>query len=303
MDTSNGNQPTGDQTSANQPTKEGGVAPERPKVFNPISTTVDEFANPANRELQEDIYAKAKNLRDRQYVLGEKIMTDNKITDGTMETEVKRNTLEEFVAAVVAKCRKYDWTHISSMDDMVRGRFDLATPEDVKTVQEALEQQQEFGIKDVKEPRREVKVDGKAVGFGYPRTHIILADYETGLTFEWQIGTQLTTQLFEKPGIDLHGLELKPGMESNMHDIEYIIFKGVYDLWVAGNQEMKELAERIGIVDFRKRFDIFAAESGSMGNKLPNWQERLKAMQAETSEILGKLIDEKGYDFIKGFFH
>jgi hypothetical protein len=40
-----------------------------------------------------------------------------------------------------------------------------------------------------------------------------------------------------------------------------------------------------------------------MGNRLPNWQEHLKEMQAETSEILKKLIDAKGYDFIKSFFH
>jgi hypothetical protein len=40
-----------------------------------------------------------------------------------------------------------------------------------------------------------------------------------------------------------------------------------------------------------------------MGNKLPNWQERLKEMHAEAFEVLKRLIDEKGYDFIKGFYH
>jgi hypothetical protein len=304
MDTSNGNQPTGDQTSANQPTKEGGVAPEKPKVFNPISTTVDEFENPANRELQEDIFAKAISLRDRQQALGDKILADAKITDGKVKAVLKRNTVEEFVSAVVTKCLKYEWTSISQMDDMVRGRFDLASWEDVEAVKDALKTQTEFPLhKPVTDPRRRVTVDGKDIGFGYPRYHIILEDPATGLTYEWQVGTEVTTKIFENTGIELHGLELKPGMKANIHDIEYVIFKGIYDLGEKGNQEMKELAERTGVKAFRDKFDIFAAESGSMGNKLPNWQERLKEMHAEASEVLKKLINEKGYDFIKSFYH
>lgn len=67
-----------------------------------------------------------------------------------------------------------------------------------------------------------------AIMIGQPRWHINMADPQTGLHFEWQMGTEMTSKLYETPGIALHkGVELGPGMHTDLHDIEYDILRGI----------------------------------------------------------------------------
>lgn len=131
---------------------------------------------------------------------------------------------------------------------------------------------------------------------GYPRFHVIMKDPHTGRTFEWQVGTRVTTTLFEQPGIDIGTSTLKKGMKPNIHDIEYDIFKAVQDT----NQA---LATNLGIPVFRRDVAKAAARTGREQLTDSELQHLLSDFHKRASKILHSLIEEKGTDYVEEFFH
>jgi hypothetical protein len=134
-----------------------------------------------------------------------------------------------------------------------------------------------------------------------------MKDPETGMTHEWQVGTKATTRAFEGgdgiPKIKLpDGLELKPGMKPNIHDIEYDIFKAMED---SKYVQDRDLAKELGIPEFRKKVAELAAETGRKGDLIPATEldARITVLHDEAGGILKKIVDRKGAGYVQHFFH
>jgi hypothetical protein len=193
----------------------------------------------------------------------------------------------------VAKCRRNGYTRIGQMDDIVRGRFDLRSNEDVNTVAAALKGQKKYPVAFAVAPQR----PQPGGGFGYPRWHIIISDPESGLTHEWQIGTKAVTEVFEKGNIRLPaGVELGPGMKPNLHDIEYDIFKGI-------EKKYPDVHKRHNLPEFHAKVDTLAAEAGLKGEKTPDLTKKINALHEDAYLHLQKLVDEFGPEWLKQFYH
>jgi hypothetical protein len=141
-------------------------------------------------------------------------------------------------------------------------------------------------------PRR--PVEG---GWGYPRFHAVIDDAETGIPHEWQIGTRATSELYEQEGIRIpEGLQLKPGMKADLHDIEYDIFKGV-------QEKYPDVAKEVGIPAFRQKVDLASAQAGKLGDQFADLPRALKELHEEAGRILQRLMDNKGNEWIQQFYH
>jgi hypothetical protein len=247
----------------------------------------------ADKKLQERLYNDARQLRDEQeqFATG---LRDQLGIQGEVKSILKRDKFGEFVAGIAEKMGRKGYSNVYEMDDIVRGRMDLGTQQDVLRMVKALSQQNRYGIKEIVAPRAR-----EGVAMGYPRFHVILRDPKTGLTHEWQIGTKAVTRVFEKPGITIPGkLKLKKGMHTDIHDIEYDIFKAVQD-------KHKELAKELGIPAFRKKVAEVAAKAGKQGSKLPEkeLEKAIDALHKEAAAILEKLVEKKGAKWVEQFYH
>lgn len=261
-----------------------------PRVLTNL--TVEEFTT--NGEAQRELFELATRMRDQQQQFADNLLADLGIQGGEANSILKRDNFEEFVQGVVAKCRRNKYTYIDEMDDIVRGRFNLETWEDVQKVADALENQRRFLVKEKLGPRR----PQQAGGYGYPRYHIVLEDQTTGLAHEWQVGTRAATQIFETPGIRIPtNLTLPKGMKPNLHDIEYDIFR------VGINKKFPDLSGELGIPEFLNRVDQLAAEAGSGGALKTPLKEKLAQLHEEASSILQNLVDRKSPEFVQQFYH
>jgi hypothetical protein len=256
-----------------------------------LDMSPDEFEK--NQEAQYQLFTMAKSCRARMQALAEETLNQQLITGGEVKSILKRDSLPEFVKGVVAKCRRNGYTRIGQMDDIVRGRFDLRSNEDVNTVAAALKGQKKYPVAFVVAPQRE-QAGG---GFGYPRWHIILSDPESGLTHEWQIGTKAVTEVFEKGKIRLpEGVELGPDMKPNLHDIEYDIFRGI-------EKKYPDVHKRHNLPEFHAKVDTLAAEAGLKGEKTPDLTKKINALHEDAYRHLQKLVDEFGAEWLKQFYH
>jgi hypothetical protein len=247
-------------------------------------------------------------MRAAQQSLAQGILADLGLPTDAAYTILKRETLEAFTDGVLGKVHRNKYEKVWQMDDMARGRFNLATGADVKRVVEALEKQGLFIVKNDK-PGQQGKAEGpkerEKVEMGYPRYHAIMKDPVLGITFEWQIGTKRTTDFFELPGIELGELKLKEGMTPNIHDIEYDVFKYLQEKKDdQGKLIYADLAKELGIPEFRKRVAEYAAKT-FQGDTVPEpeFRKSLAEFHKEASVILKNLIDRKSVEFVQGFFH
>ncbi len=262
---------------------------------NPVlQMSPEEFQK--DKKAQKTLYAMARQARDRQQSFGEKLLKDNKITGGKVKSILKRDNLEEFVEGIVAKCKRNGYKTIGEMDDIIRGRFDLAAKQDVDAIAAALKNQSKFRVKVVVAPRR----PQKGGGYGYPRWHIIVRDPETDLTHEWQIGTRAVTEVYEKKGIEVPD-EMKDDIEkgrisNDIHDIEYDIFQQI-------KRKYPKVHKRYGLQVFHDKVDQLSAEAGLQGDKTPDLRKKIDQLHKEAAEYLKKLIDEFGIDWIRQFYH
>ncbi|MDQ2798167.1 MAG: hypothetical protein M3Y13_00810, partial [Armatimonadota bacterium] len=185
--------------------------------------------------------------------------------------------------------------HVSKMDDMVRGRINLPDAESVQRVSEAFEKQTRFEATEIIGPR----VD-KATGIvRYPRHHIILRDRATGITHEWQIGTQAATDLYEKKGIAVPealseaAKKLDKHFNPDIHDVEYDLFQAI-------NKKHPEIAAKYGIPEYVKEVAKASDQAGREGVNLPG---RIESLHHEASAILAKLVHGQGAEWVAHFFH
>lgn len=255
-----------------------------------LDMSPDEFEK--NQEAQYQLFTMAKSCRSRMQALADDILAQQLIK-GEAKSILKRDSFPEFVKGVVAKCRRNGYNRIGQMDDIVRGRFDLRSNEDVNTVAAALKVQKKYPVSFVVGPQREQP----GGGFGYPRWHIILSDPESGLTHEWQIGTQAVTEVFEKGKIKLpEGVELGPDMKPNLHDIEYDIFRGI-------EKKYPDVHKRHNLPEFHAKVDALAAEAGLKGEKTPDLAKKIGVLHKDAYLHLQKLVDEFGPEWLKQFYH
>ncbi len=221
---------------------------------------------------QKTLFDNAKAAVGRMRAAG------GKVTQGMEGAEVvsilKRENFEEFVSEVLKKQRGKNYPNMGEMSDIIRGRFNLATGEDVATVAERMQKEFDGCIVELKEPRP-----------GYPRWHINVRDAESGLTHEWQVGTTSTTKFYETPSLDIPSTVKTFGGQPNFHD-------GVYKLL----DKVKDPAVRAqyGIPDMMKRYSAFAEETGA---GIPaNFEARYNAMSDEINATIRKIEqDNPGY--------
>jgi len=242
---------------------------------------------------QRQLFQVAKWMRAAQESLVQGLLADLGLPTEAAYAILKRESFEAFRDGVLEKVHRKEYKTVSDMDDMARGRINLPTGADVKRVVAALETQRVFAIHGAvqgPQPREEVAL-------GYPRYHIIVEDPKTGFTFEWQVGTQRTTDFFELEGIQLGKLTLKEGMKSNIHDIEYDIFFYL-------QKQHRALADELGIPVFRKKVAEYAAKTFE-GSTIPEteFRQSLAELHGEASRLLKALIDRTSVEFVQGFFH
>lgn len=257
-----------------------------------LDLSPDEFEK--DQEAQFKLFTMAKSCRYRMQELGQKILTEQLITGGEVTSILKRDGLPEFVKGVVDKCRRNGYKRVGDMDDIVRGRFDLRSNEDVNTVAAALRAQTKYPVVSAVAPQRP-QASG---GYGYPRWHLIVKDPDTGITHEWQVGTKAVTEVFEKSGIKMPDGVKKacPNLKNDLHDVEYDIFKGIYNKY-------RDVHERHGLPAFHAATDAVAAEAGLKGEKTPDLAKKIKKLHEDAGTHLQKLVDEFGADWIKQFCH
>ena len=209
---------------------------------------------------------------------------------------LKRDNLAEFVDGIIEKGKRKKYKKISQMDDIVRGRVNTKSWEDVEKIFNELYKGKKYRVIHKENPRRPLANKNE---YGYPRYHIILEDPKTGLTHEWQIGTKAVTEVYEKEGIKIpEGLKLKKGMHNDLHDIEYDIFKKVQD-------SNFKLANKIGITEFMKKVDNLAGKAGRLGDAYskPELYKEIEILHKDASIILKKMYKIKGAKYIEKFYH
>jgi hypothetical protein len=275
--------------------------PNRPKA---LDQSPEEFAKdtPEQKAAQQELFDRAKEAVPRQQAFIDSILSELKIAGAEAESILKRNIVSEFTKKIIEKVRdRKDYKTVGEMTDIIRGRVDLDNPADVERVKDAILSQGKVSVKDVQFQRVQAGVDG-----GYPRVHIEVIDPETGLVHEWQIGPKQATEVFETPGIDPAGIDIKPE-NTNLHDIEYDIFKSMEDpsdlLSLEEQAALRKLAQEVGIPEFRKKVAELAARTGKEKVPASELAQRIKELHTEAGAILKALVQKKGIPFVEGFLH
>jgi hypothetical protein len=178
----------------------------------------------------------------------------------------KRDELQSFVAEVMKKQKANGFVEMGEMSDIVRGRLNVVSADDMATVAERLQDRFGDDLVVVKFPRE-----------GYPRWHINVRDAESGLTHEWQVGTKVTTDFFERKTLDIPSTITKFKGANDFHD-------GVYKLL----DKVKDPAMRkeFGIDDMLKVYKRLAEETGEVTHDQPkpeNYQQRYAKMSRTIS--------------------
>ena len=261
-------------------------------VKSVLDLSPDEFEK--DKEAQYKLFTMAKSCRARMQGFADDLLSQQLIRGGDAKSILKRDSLPEFVQGVVDKCRRNGYKRIGTMDDIVRGRFNVNSEDDVNTVAAALRVQKTFPVVSAVAPQR----PQAAGGFGYPRWHIIVTDPDTGLTHEWQVGTKAVSEVFEKGGIKLPDgvARVCPNLKNDLHDVEYDIFKGVF-------KKYPDVHKRHGLPAFHDKVDAVAAEAGKKGDKTPELAKKIKELHKVAGVHFQKLVDEFGVDWIKQFCH
>ena len=255
---------------------------------NPLDMTVAEFE--ASVEGQLDLFDMAKETRGRQQKFANAILAASKVA-GIASSMLKRDDFDSFIKGVIEKCKRKGYARIGQMDDIVRGRFNLDLGPDVEKIAIALQKQTEFPVTTVERPRRP-----NQYGYGYPRWHVVVHD-TSGITHEWQVGTQAVTEVYEKRGIVIPSAvgALPEGMHNDIHDIEYDILRRI-------QEDHPDIAASVGIPEFRHRVDLISAQAGSQGKNMPELDKRIDELHGSCSTILKDLVAQHGPEIIRKYF-
>ena len=245
--------------------------------------------------IQREVYAMAQQWKAEQEAFMSGIMREHNIS-GQFSNMLKRDGFDEFVGGILEKTARKEYSTIGQMDDIVRGRVNVDSWDDAVKLQNILESQSGHLVST--DPKRALTFGNGLAGYGYPRFHAIM-QRSTGITHEWQIGTRAVTEVFETPGIALpKGLQLKAGMKTDLHDIEYDIFAPLM-------KQAPRFANSFGIPAFRNQVDMVAARAGRLGSSYPANQmvQDIQRLHLEAGQILDALYRRGGQSLIERFFH
>ena len=254
----------------------------------PIHLTPKEFAQ--SEDAQIALLTAARKFQAEQDAFGKGLLRDLRI-NGETSSILKRENAEDFTEGILKKCKRKGYTNIGQMDDIVRGRFNLASRQDVETVVDSLEKQGRL------KPRRIDPRPIEGITEGYARYHVVFTDPESGLTHEWQVGTTSVTAIYETPSVTMPPeLGLSHGMRANLHDVEY-------DLLSSIQRDYPGLARKHGISELRRKIALLASEAGKNGERTPELQTRLAPLYEQASKVLGDIVRDKGPAFVRRYFH
>jgi hypothetical protein len=250
----------------------------------------------ASRALQNRLFNAAKDLQARQQELADSIRARLGITAIRAESILKRPDLESFIKGVLEKAQRKEYEQLGRMDDIVRGRFDVPDRKSVGAVAKALQEQEVFEVLKTLEPREELGV------VRYPRYHIILRDKATGLTHEWQVGTEALSRLYETPGIEIPeklgeaAAKLGKTFHPDLHDMEYDLFQAI-------NKAKPDIGSKYGLPDFIAKVAKASERAGAEGAAFKDLPRLLAELQGEAGNIVARLVDGEGAEWVVGFFH
>jgi len=126
---------------------------------------------------------------------------------------------------------------------------------------------------------------------------------DDGFQFEWQVGTKSATDILETNGIPiLAGLQLPHGINNNLHDIGYDVFRSILTE-AKSNREHAEVVSQVGLQEYVSQVDYTLAKAGLLGAKYTELHEDLKKLQHNAGQILEKIMRFKGPNFILKLFH
>lgn len=267
--------------------------------------TKQDLVNSAAR--QERLFAEAKQVKARMNALKERILEEVQPSQGNGGSILKRDKFDEFVKGVAEKVERNKYTRVAQMDDIVRGRFDMADREGVEKVAQALKKQTTYKLHiDEKgkvafyPPRLQ---EGTSI-VRYPRYHVILKDAETGLTHEWQVGTEATTTLYEfaAPGITIPkkmadaAAKLGKKFKPDLHDIEFDLFQAI-------NKKFPDIAARHHLPEFIKDVAV-ASDRSFAGEVSPELFKTIDELHRRAEKILaGLVVDDETAEWVVQFFH
>jgi len=263
--------------------------------------TKQDFANSLTR--QKEIYSDALRLQARQQTLADDVMAQVGTQRGTAKSILKRDDLGEFVDGVLGKMTRNKYTKVAEMNDMVRGRFDMADEDAVRAAAQALQAQKTFKIHvDAKgklgyeAPR--VAASGKV---RYPRYHVILEDVATGMTHEWQVGTRAATTLYETGGIKIPkdlaqaAKKLNKHFKPDLHDIEFDLFQAI-------NKKHPKIAAKHGLPAFIEEV-VEASDRAVVGDAFVELEKTIARLHERAGKLLEQLVDDQGGEWVAQFFH
>jgi hypothetical protein len=251
--------------------------------------TPDEFR--ASKTAQERLFEAAQNAVARMKALGHRLLAG---AEGHVESERKRENLQEFVDGILEKCKRKNYSRLGEMDDIIRGRIDVDDGDQARRV--AAEMEELGTVRTVEDPR----VNDAGV-VRYPRSHVIVYDPESGLIHEWQIGTRATTTLYETPGITIPerlqaaATALDKKFNNDLHDIEYDIFQVVKKRYPA-------IAAELGVDAFIAH-TAEASERSALGSADHALANDLANLHAEAAAVLTKVVDRIGPVAIASMLH
>jgi uncharacterized Zn-binding protein involved in type VI secretion len=249
-------------------------------------------ASPAE---QARLFRSARDLQARMQALADGIRAKLGLPETTRsgrptaKSLLKRESEADFLRGVKEKTARKGYERIGQMDDMVRGRFNAPDRASVEKIVGEL-RGSGYEVQEIVAPRTSNGVET------YSRYHVILRDAETGLTHEWQVGTDATTSLYEDQGIkvpdSLAQARDAAGKHFNddLHDVYYDLFKSV-------NQKYPDLGERYGLPDFIGQVESAAPRAGQ-GEAVD-----VDALHQQASDILARMNEEQGSSWVLGFFH
>lgn len=295
------------------------------KVREILGSSVSSLEEASNARL---LFETAGNLRSEMERLGKDIVADIRGTNRsnldpqTVYSVLKRDKESAFISGVREKVGRKGYEKIDQMGDMVRGRFNLESRLEVENVVETIVRRarsQGLEVDEVVSPRGPINLTDASgnltQGFSYDRYHVVLRDPQTGMLHEWQIGTAKVTEIYEstRPGIPVDNRELSTwmkasGINQDIHDINYDVFNEIIgksrhhpDPQVRA--DMAKVVETYRLNHLNDRVSRLVAEAGAHGQQMTESSEKLRDIHTDLGEAFNGIVNEKGVDFVKSFFH
>jgi len=264
---------------------------ERPRA---LDMSAEELAKdvPAQYELHKS----ALEACARMKAFIDSVLLDLKINAEAYSIP-KREDFGEFRDGVLKKVgerKKGKYKTVSQMTDIIRGRVNLDDPALIQEVANAIRARKDISVSSFRKSRTVVGVEN-----GYARYHIDVIDPKTGMVHEWQIGTKQMTEFYEKPGIEVGKLDIKPN-NRNIHDVEFDILGAIDEPnpeWPAAQiAKCNKIASETPIRALRLKVAKFSARLREQNVSQTELDNTIRTLHEEISKVLGEVIEKAGGD-------